>query len=143
MNKNNIASKIVSKMMEQDHFSRWLGINLDAIGEGSCQLSMTLRKDMLNGFGIAHGGIAFSLADSALAFASNSHNRKSLVIETSMSFTAPAKEGDTLKAVAEQVSLTGRTGIYQIVVTNQEKIKIAIFKGVVFRKSDLWFPDGE
>ncbi|MBL0340980.1 MAG: hydroxyphenylacetyl-CoA thioesterase PaaI [Bacteroidetes bacterium] len=130
-------------MMAQDYFSQWLGIQVESVSPGNCRLSLTLRKEMLNGFGIAHGGIAFSLADSALAFASNSHNRKSLVIETSMSFTAPAREGDVLTAEAEEVNLTGRTGIYYVTVTDQENKKLAVFKGIVFRKPDHWFPDAE
>jgi acyl-CoA thioesterase len=143
LKKNNIPAQVVNEMMANDYFSQWLGITVESVSSGSCRLSLRLRKEMLNGFGIAHGGIAFSLADSALAFASNSHNRKSLVIETSMSFTAPAKEGDVLTAVAEEVNLTGKTGIYYVTVTNQEEKKIAIFKGIVFRKADHWFPEAE
>lgn len=143
MKKDQIAEKVVATMMAEDYFSQWLGVRVESVSQGKCRLSLTLRKEMMNGFGIAHGGIAFSLADSALAFASNSHNLKSLVIETSMSFTAPAKEGDILIAVAEEVNLTGKTGIYYVTVTNHEDKKIAVFKGVVFRKSDLWFPDAE
>ncbi|HMT28458.1 MAG TPA: hydroxyphenylacetyl-CoA thioesterase PaaI [Bacteroidia bacterium] len=143
MEKINTPAKVVAEMMANDFFSQWLGINVETVSAGFCRISLTIRKDMLNGFGIAHGGIAFSLADSALAFASNSHNRKSLVLDASMSFTAPAKEGDTLTAIAEEVNLTNRTGIYYVTVTNQENKKIAVFKGIVFRKADQWFPESE
>ena len=98
---------------------------------------------MLNGFGIAHGGIAFALADSALAFAANSRNKKSLVLDANISFLAPVKEHDQLYATATEVNITNRTGIYNISVTNQDDKLIAVFKGIVFRKSENWFPDQE
>jgi len=143
LKKNNIPVKIVDKMMEGDFFSQWLGVRVESVSQGFCRISLTVRKEMLNGFGIAHGGIAFSLSDSALAFASNSHNKKSLVLDTSMSFTTPAREGDDLTAVAEELNLTKSTGIYDVTVTNQEGKKIAVFRGTVFRKADLWFPEAE
>ncbi len=139
--KNNIPERVVSKMMDGDYFSQWLGIEIISIHEGSCSLSMKVRKEMLNGFGIAHGGISFSLADSALAFASNSHNKKSLVLDASMSFTTPVKMDDTLIATAQEVNLTRRTGIYNVMVTNQDQKLVAAFKGIVFRKEEEWFPD--
>ncbi len=143
MKKDNLSARIVAKMMDQDYFSQWLGISVKSIAEGSCTLEMTIRKEMLNGFGIAHGGIAFSLADSALAFASNSRNRKSLVINTSVSFTNPVKEGDELTATAEETHLSGRLGIYLVTVTRKDASKVLVFTGTVFRKEDLWFQDGE
>lgn len=143
MKKDNIPVMVVDSMMGSDYFSQWLGIRVESVSQGACRISLTLRKEMLNGFGIAHGGIAFSLADSALAFASNSHNKKSLVLDTSMSFTSPAREGDVLTAVAEELNLTKSTGIYDVTVTNQDGKKIAVFRGTVFRKADLWFPEAE
>jgi acyl-CoA thioesterase len=104
---------------------------------------MTVRKEMLNGFGISHGGIAFSLADSALAFASNSRNKKSLVINTSVSFTSPVREGDLLTAQAIETNATNRIGIYQITVTRNNQEKVLLVTGTVFRKEELWFPDEE
>lgn len=130
-------------MMANDHFSKWLGISVESVDQGYCKLSMTIRKEMLNGFGIAHGGIAFSLADSALAFASNSHNRKSLVLDASTSFTRPIKEGEVIFAEAEEVNLTRSTGIYYVTLTNADGKKVALFKGIVFRKDELWFPEQE
>lgn len=130
-------------MMENDFFSQWLGIEVTEVAEGYCKLQMEIRKDMLNGFGIAHGGISFSLADSALAFASNSRNRRSLVIDANISFLTPVKEGDRITAEATEVNVTNRTGIYNITVSNQEAKKVAVFKGIVFRKSENWFPDEE
>ena len=130
-------------MMENDFFSQWLGIEVVEISEGHCKLQMNIRKEMLNGFGIAHGGIAFSLADSALAFASHSRNKQSLVIDANISFLTPVKEGDLIIAEAAEVNVTNRTGIYNITVSNQEGKKVAVFKGIVFRKSENWFPEGE
>ena len=130
-------------MMENDNFSQWLGISVKSITDGACSLEMIVRKEMLNGFGIAHGGIAFSVADSALAFASNSRNRKSLVINTSVSFTGAVKEGDVLRATADEISVTNRLGIYQVTVSNESGSKVLVFSGPVFRKDDLWFPGEE
>ncbi|HEX5003142.1 MAG TPA: hydroxyphenylacetyl-CoA thioesterase PaaI [Bacteroidia bacterium] len=140
MKKNDIPGQVVNAMMENDYFSQWLGIEVIAISEGNCTLQLTVRKEMLNGFGIAHGGIAFSLADSALAFASNSRNKKSLVLEASMAFTAPVKPGDILTASAVEQHLTRRTGNYQITVSNGNGETVALFRGIVFRKEDEWFP---
>jgi len=143
LKKNNLPERILAGMMQNDFFSQWLEINVEEVAEGFCRLKMVVRKEMLNGFGIAHGGITFSLADSALAFASNSHNNKSLVLDASVSFTTPVKEGETLTAIAEEVNLTRRTGIYYVTITNREGKKVALFKGIVFRKEELWFADAE
>lgn len=140
---NSLPGRIVAKMMEQDYFSQWLGITVNTIGEGICTLSMTVRKEMLNGFGISHGGVAFSVADSALAFASNSRNRKSVVINTSVSFTSAVQEGDELLAFVEEMNVTNRLGIYQVTVTRKDGKNVLIFTGTVFRKDELWFPEEE
>ena len=137
-----LAEKVVDRMYSSDGFSQWLGIECLEIKEGRCVLRMKLRKEMLNGFAIAHGGITYSLADSALAFASNSHGRKSVSIETSISHTESVKEGDIITAIAEEVSLSNKIGIYNIIVTNQENKKVALFKGTVYRTSKNWF-EGE
>ena len=133
--------KIVNKMFDQDAFSQWLGIEIIDVSEGFCQLKMTVRKEMLNGFQIAHGGIAYSLADSALAFASNSHGRKSLSVETSISHTVSVKEGDSLIAVSNEISLSPKIGIYLISIKNQNEQEVALFKGAVYRTSKDWFPE--
>jgi len=101
---------------------------------------MKIRKEMLNGFAIAHGGITYSLADSALAFASNSHGRQSVSVETSISHTVALKEGDEITATAEEQSLTNKIGIYIITVRNTSGATVALFKGVVYRTSKEWFP---
>ena len=132
-------AEIVDKMYANDGFSRWLGIQVDAISEGSCELSLTVRNEMLNGFGIAHGAITYALADSALAFASNSHGRQSLSIDTSINHLEAAREGDKLIAKAIENSLKNRFGLYTIEVF-KEKTLIALFKGTVYRTDKEWQP---
>ncbi len=139
----NNPRKIINKMFDQDAFSQWLGIKIVKVSEGNCQLQMLVRSEMLNGFQIAHGGIAYSLADSALAFASNSHGRKSLSVETSISHTVSVKEGNVLTAATEELSLSDKIGVYLITITNQDNQKVAYFKGTVYRTSKEWFPEDE
>lgn len=127
-------------MLQNDFFSQWLGIELLELKEGYCRLGMTVRKDMLNGFGIAHGGISYSLADSALAFASNSRGRKSVSIETSISHLISLKEGDALMAEASCETETDKLGHYKVSVRLKEdptKI-VALFKGIVYKTSKSW-----
>ena len=125
-------------MMGSDWFSQWLGISIIEIGEGKCTLKMKVRKDMLNGFAIAHGGITYSLADSALAFASNSHGRKAVSIETSISHTVALKEGDEITASAEEISLKEKIAIYYITIKKDDGVVVALFKGTVYRTSKMW-----
>jgi len=139
----NNALKIVNEMYGQDKFSQWLGIKIIEVSDGNCQLRMTVKKGMLNGFKIAHGGIAYSLADSALAFAANTHGVKSLSIETSISHFEAIKEGDILIAVTRELSLSEKKGTYLISITNQDDIEVAHFKGIVHRTSKSWFPENE
>ena len=128
-------------MMKNDFFSQWLGIEVEKVNEGYCKLSLKVRKEMLNGFGIAHGGICFSLADSALAFASKSRTNKRLVLDASITFMRPLSENDEITAIAEEVNITRSTGLYQIRLTNQDDDLVGQFKGIVFRKKELWFDD--
>lgn len=141
MDGNTLAEKVVSKMFDNDWFSQWLGIERVVVEPGKCVLRMKIRKEMLNGFAIAHGGITYSLADSALAFASNSHGRQSVSVETSISHTVALKEGDEITATAEEQSLTNKIGIYIITVRNNNGATVALFKGVVYRTSKDWFPN--
>ena len=135
--------KIIKKMFDQDAFSQWLGIEIIEVKDGHCKLKMTVRKEMLNGFQIAHGGIAYSLADSALAFASNSHGRKSLSVETSISHTVSVKEGEVLTVATKELSLSDKIGVYLITIINQNNEDVAYFKGTVYRTSKEWFPNDE
>lgn len=126
-------------MYDGDPFSIWLGIERVHIEPGSVILKMQVRKEMLNGFGIAHGGITYSLADSALAFASNSHGRKCVSVETSISHTLAVKEGDVLSTKVKEQHLGNKTAIYEVRVENQNGELVALFKGTVYRTSKNWF----
>jgi acyl-CoA thioesterase len=138
-----IAERIVDTMYNRDWFSQWLGIERVLVEAGKCVLKMKVRKEMLNGFDIAHGGICYSLADSALAFASNSHGRKAVSVETSISHLVSCKEGDIITATAEETSLSNKIGIYNIIIINQENKKVALFKGTVYRTEKEWFPQNK
>ncbi len=135
---DDLAARVVARMMEGDAFSQWLGIEVVRTGPGHCELRMTVRPEMDNGFHITHGGIAYSLADSALAFASNGHGTHAVSIETSISHVKPVKAGDRLTAKAEEASRSNHIGIYQVRVTNQEGVVVALFKGTVFRTGKDW-----
>lgn len=132
-NKDVFAKAVVEKMMQNDLFSQWLGIEVLAVREGYSKISMTLRNEMINGFGIIHGGIAFSLADSAFAFACNNRNNLSVALDTSITFTKPTKPNDTLIAEAKEMHNGRSTGLYHITVTNQNGEAVAHFKGTCFR----------
>jgi acyl-CoA thioesterase len=129
---------VTDAMMAKDAFSQWLGIRRLEDGEGLSVLQMEVREDMVNGFGIAHGGITFSLADSAFAFASNSHGRHAVSIEISISHTKPVYVGDVLLARASLIDLSERLGRYQVKVINQKSEVVALFYGTVYRKKDRW-----
>ena len=135
---SDIAKKVVDKMYENDAISQWLGIKRIEDGAGISILQMSVRKEMLNGFYILHGGITYSLADSALAFASNGHGRKAVSVETSISHTHACKEGDVLTTNTKEMSLSNKIGVYQITITNQEDKTVALFKGTVYRTSKNW-----
>ncbi len=133
-----LANKIVNQMYEGDAFSKWLGIEIVEVSEGSCELKLIVREEMTNGFKIAHGGITYSLADSALAFASNSHGRKSVSVETSISHTKSCVVGDEIIAKAVEKSISNKIAIYEITIANQKEEIVALFKGTVYRTSKDW-----
>ncbi len=133
INKDNLAQDVVAHMMEHDLFSRWLGIEMLEVKEGYSKIKMTVREEMINGFGIVHGGIAFSLSDSAFAFACNNRNNLSLALDTSINFTKPVHVGDILTAEAKELHNGKSTGLYHITVTNQRDHIVALFKGTCFR----------
>ena len=134
-----LAKKVVDKMINEDAFSQWLGIKILEISEGFCKLQIQVRDEMTNGFSIAHGGISYSLADSCLAFASNSYGIQSFSLETSISHTKKVESGDILIATSKEINKTNRTALYYITITNQNKEKIAHFKGTVYRTEKKWF----
>ena len=131
--KETLASKVVNKMMRDDLFSQWLGIAIIEIKEGYSKIQMTVRKEMINGFGIVHGGVAFSLGDSAFAFACNNRNVLSVALDTAINFLKPVHVGDTLTAEAKELHNGRSTGLYQITITNQKDHTVAVFKGTCFR----------
>ena len=133
MIKNELAQKVVAHMMENDLFSQWLGIELLEIKEGYSKIKMTVRKEMINGFGIVHGGIAFALSDSAFAFACNNRNVLSVALDTSINFTKPVHVGDVLTAETKELHNGKSTGLYHITITNQNDHTVALFKGTCFR----------
>lgn len=132
------ATKIIDQMMAKDGYTAWLGATRLQEGEGFCTLQMTIRKEMCNGFGIAHGGITFSLADSALAFASNSHGQQAVSIETSISYLKPLYEGDTIIAAAKEINLGKSIAVYEVQIKKQDGALVAIFRGTVHRKAKEW-----
>ena len=120
-------------MMKADLFSQWLGIEVIEIKEGYSKIKMLVRDEMINGFGVVHGGIAFSLSDSAFAFACNNRNNLSMALDTSINFTKTIKPGDVLTAEANELHNGKSTGLYVITVTNQLNQQVALFKGTCFR----------
>ena len=125
-------------MYAEDGFSQWLGIDVLNIEPGSCTLRMKVRKEMLNGFGVAHGGITFSLADSAFAFACNSHGRHAVSIHCTIEHTAPVFENDALIAMATEEQLGNSISNYSIKVTKNDGEPVAFFRGVAYRKKKQW-----
>lgn len=122
-------------MYERDPASQRLGMTLDEIRPGYARMSMRVREDMLNGHGTCHGGYIFMLADSAFAFACNSHNFVTVGAGCTIDYLAPGREDDLLTAEATEQALTGKTGVYDIVVTNQDGRKLALFRGKSHRVS--------
>jgi acyl-CoA thioesterase len=140
---NSQAEQIVEWMMDKDAYSSWLDLKLVDIGPGICQLQMVVRPDMCNGFSIAHGGIAFSLADSCCSFAANTHGRKSLSVEMSVSQFKAVHAGDTLTCISTEESLGKKLAVYTAQITNQDEVCIAIFKGTYYRSEKRWIEPDE
>lgn len=132
------ASQIIDQMYHNDPFSIWLGIRRVDEGLGYCTLEMTVRQEMLNGFKVAHGGISFSLADSAFAFASNSHGYHAVSVDTSINHMMAVFEGDQLTAVCKEIKRTNKLAWYEVKVWNQKEELVALFNGMVFVKTKIW-----
>ena len=128
-----LANDVVAKMMQDDLFSQWLGIEVLAVKEGYSKIKMKVRKEMINGLGIVHGGIAFSMADSVFAFACNSRNNLSVALDTSINFLKPVHVDDELMAEAKEIHNGRSTGLYHITITNQHDHTVAVFKGTCYR----------
>lgn len=125
--------EVVAHMLQHDLFSQWLGIFIIEIKEGYSKIKMTVRTEMVNGFGIVHGGITFSLADSAFAFACNNRNVLSVALDTGINFLKPVHVKDVLIAEAKELHNGKSTGLYNITVINQYEELVAVFKGTCFR----------
>ena len=131
-----IAERVGASMYAEDAASQALGLKIDAMGPGYARLVMTVRTDMLNSLKICQGGLITTLADAAFAYACNSHNVVTLSASITVDFLAPAKEGDVLTAAANEVSIAGRSGIYDVLVTNQNGETIAVLRGRCHRTKD-------
>jgi acyl-CoA thioesterase len=127
------AQLVVDHMMKEDQFSRWLGIEVLDIREGYSKISMRIRPEMVNGFGIVHGGVIFSLSDSCFAFACNNRNNISVALDTSINFIKQVHVGDDLTAEATEWHNGKSTGLYHISIINQDGQMVALFKGTCFR----------
>jgi acyl-CoA thioesterase len=128
-----LAHRVATTMYARDRASQAMGMTIGTVRAGHAELTMRVRGDMLNGHSTCHGGLIFALADSAFAFACNSYNLTTVASGCSIEFLAPAREGDTLTAVAQERSAAGRTGVYDIDVRNQEGALIAVFRGKSYR----------
>ena len=127
------AERLVNAMLSRDAFSAWLGLEVTGIRPGACTARMTVREEMTNGFGVCHGGVTFALADSVLAFASNTHGTITVSIENSMTYPAAARTGDVLTAVAEEEASSARLAWFRVKVTKQDGTTVALFRGTVYR----------
>ncbi len=130
--------EIVSHMLNQDTYSNWLGIEVLEVRAGYCKVQITIRNEMLNGFHIAHGGIAYSLADSTLAFASNTYGFQCVSIETSISHVLKVQVNDVLTAECKEEFHGSKTAIYEVRIVNQNNDLVALFKGTVFITQKEW-----
>ncbi|TNF22117.1 MAG: hydroxyphenylacetyl-CoA thioesterase PaaI [Rhodobacteraceae bacterium] len=124
------ATRAAQALWADDGASQWIGMRLVSVGEGTAVLSLVVEKHHCNGHGICHGGITFSLADSAFAFACNSRNQSTVAQSNMITYTAPARLGDALTATAREVALTGRSGIYDVRVCNQAGETVAEMRGL-------------
>jgi acyl-CoA thioesterase len=128
-----LARACANAMFSRDHAAQSLGIRLEEAREGYARLRMLVRDDMVNGHAIAHGGMVFTLADAAFAYACNSRNVPHVALQASISFTAPGRLGETLVAEGREITLAGRTGVYDVVVRTESGSPVALFRGTCYR----------
>jgi acyl-CoA thioesterase len=137
-----LAERVVEAMMAADAFSRWLGIKVLAVRPREATVAMTVRGEMVNGFGVSHGAIVYALADSALAFASNTHGQITVSIENSITYPHAVRVGDDLVARAEEESASNRLGYYRVTVTRKDGTVVGLFRGTVYKtKKDFFSRD--
>ena len=132
-NEQLVAERVVAGMMAKDLFSQWLGISIVDFGPRKATVRATVRPEMVNGFGVAHGGIAFAIADSAFAFACNTHGKVTMSIENSITYPAAVAVGDVLTAIAEAEGESNKISYYRVVVRNQKDEVVALFRGTAFK----------
>ncbi len=125
--------ELAEYMLNQDEFSKWMGIKLIEVREKYCLLEMPIREEMINGLKTVHGGVTFAFADSALAFSSNNTNDASVALNCMISFTKAVRMGDTLIAESILMADTKKTAVYDITITNQHKVMVATFRGTVYK----------
>jgi acyl-CoA thioesterase len=134
--RNTRPYKIVSHMMENDAFSQWMGVEIMDVKEGYCKIACNVTAEMLNGFSVTHGGILFSLADSALAFSAATYGRVALAVDNSISFTKKSSSGDRLIAESVCVNLGHKTGLFEVKLVNSNDELLALMKATVYRTSE-------
>lgn len=130
------AKVIVDHMLKHDTFSRWMDVSVEEVREGYCKISCIVTDEMLNGYKVTHGGILFSLADSALAFSAATFGRVSLAIDNSISFTKKSTSGERLTAVSECLNLTHKTGLFETKILNGKQELLAVMKATVYRTGE-------
>ncbi len=138
-----LAEKVVATMLAEDKMSAWLGLEIDEIREGYCRLHFEVREEMLNGFGILHGGVIFSAADSAFAFACNSYGRLSVALDVHINFIASGAVEDVLVVEAQEIHLGHKTGVYRVDVQKAGGEAVATFTGTAYRTSRDVLPGAE
>lgn len=127
--------EVLQVMLKRDRFTEWLGLQIIEIGKGYCKLQYRITREMMNGFDNVHGGVLFSAADSAFAFACNSYGHLTVALDASVSFTKPAKTGELMTVEAVEVFLGNKIGIYDVRTSNENNELIALFKGTAYRTS--------
>jgi acyl-CoA thioesterase len=137
-----ISTQVVAHMVENDLFSKWLGISVLEIKEGYSKIKMIIRPEMINGLGTVHGGVAFAFADSAFEFACNNRNILSVALDTSINFIKPIFVGDNLIAESKEIHNGRSTGLYHITISNQHDQVVAFFKGTCFRTEKMLINTG-
>ena len=130
MTPKEVAQKCARLMMARDAASQGIGARIDDVGPGWAQLSMVVRPDMINGHGICHGGFIFTLADSAFALACNSYNRVTVAQQNQITYVTPGRPGEVLVAYAQEISLSGRSGVYDVMVKGGDGRLVATFRGL-------------
>ncbi len=141
MSEDAAARAVVERMMASDAFSQWLGVELVEVGVKRAVARMTVRPDMVNGFGTAHGGIVYSLADSVFAFATNSNGQISVAVDCSMSYPIAVRPGDVLTATGIEESSTRRFGFCEVTIRNQDDAIVGHFRGTIYRTLKPLFPE--